>query len=148
MMMPSRFDAVAPQIAAGTLPRAMEVKPIEDCTVEESVQTNSTPIHSCGVSRSGTALFKARPSSGNRMKVEASVSRCRRGCFSPDRAASRESLAPCRKNSSEMAALLAMCMKCSKLPVAGKKVASSTVPMSNWVKRSGRKRFMARSRKK
>ncbi|VEB44102.1 Uncharacterised protein [Chromobacterium violaceum] len=37
MKMPSRFDAVALQMAAGTLPWAMEVKAMDDCTVDGSM---------------------------------------------------------------------------------------------------------------
>ena len=36
-------DVVAAQIAADTLPRAMEVRAMEDCTVDGSVQRNSNP---------------------------------------------------------------------------------------------------------
>ena len=42
--MPSRFDAEALQTAAGTLPRAIEVKAIDDCTVEGSRHRNSMPV--------------------------------------------------------------------------------------------------------
>ncbi|MNT74071.1 hypothetical protein D3C72_2128510 [compost metagenome] len=42
--MPKIFEAEAEQIAAGTFPPAMEVKAMEDCTVDGSTQRNSTPI--------------------------------------------------------------------------------------------------------
>ncbi|KAG1231806.1 hypothetical protein G6F68_019173 [Rhizopus microsporus] len=35
-------------MAPGTLPRAMEVNAMDDCTVDDKVQTNSTPSHSDG----------------------------------------------------------------------------------------------------
>ena len=46
--MPVRFDAVAEQIAPATLPCAMEVRAIEDCTVEGNVQRKITPNQSKG----------------------------------------------------------------------------------------------------
>src|SRR3546814_2415464 len=41
--MPSRFDAAAATTAPATLPRAMEVKAIDDWTVEGSAARNSMP---------------------------------------------------------------------------------------------------------
>jgi hypothetical protein len=41
--MPARLEKVAAQTAAATLPRAIEVKAIDDCTVDGSRQRNSTP---------------------------------------------------------------------------------------------------------
>ena len=43
------FEPDAAQIAAGTLPPAMEVKAIEDCTVEGSTHRNRMPAMSDGV---------------------------------------------------------------------------------------------------
>src|SRR5438105_2585692 len=43
---PARLDPAAEQTAAATLPPAIEVNAIEDCTVEGSTQTNSTPNQS------------------------------------------------------------------------------------------------------
>ena len=48
--MPTRLDSEAQHTAAGTLPRAIEVKAIEDCTVEGSIQRKITPSDSAGVS--------------------------------------------------------------------------------------------------
>ena len=41
--MPSKFEAEALHTAAGTLPRAIEVKAIDDCTVDGSTHRNSMP---------------------------------------------------------------------------------------------------------
>ncbi len=41
--MPKMFDAEAEQIAAGTLPPAIEVKAIDDCTVDGSTQRKRMP---------------------------------------------------------------------------------------------------------
>ena len=67
--MPSRLEAVAAHSAAGTLPRAIEVKAIEDCTVDGSTHSSSRPVHSGGVSRPGATARAARPSAGNSRKV-------------------------------------------------------------------------------
>ena len=41
---PSMFDSDALTIAAGTLPGAIEVNAIEDCTVDGTRHRNSTPV--------------------------------------------------------------------------------------------------------
>jgi hypothetical protein len=41
---PSMFDSDALTIAAGTLPCAIEVNAIEDCTVDGTRHRNSTPV--------------------------------------------------------------------------------------------------------
>src|SRR3546814_2941437 len=48
--MPSRFDIEALTTAAATLPPAIEVNAIDDCTVDGSVHTNRRPRYSSGVS--------------------------------------------------------------------------------------------------
>ena len=42
----SQIDPVAEQTAAATLPLAIEISAIDDCTVEGKTQTNSTPDQS------------------------------------------------------------------------------------------------------
>lgn len=42
--MPARLEKEPAQIAAGTLPRAIEVKAIEDWIVEGTRQRNSSPL--------------------------------------------------------------------------------------------------------
>jgi hypothetical protein len=60
----ARLDPAAEQTATATLPREIEVKAIEDCTVEGRTQTNNTPDHSdCG-STCGAAAHNANPSNG------------------------------------------------------------------------------------
>ena len=44
MKMPSRLEADALQTAAGTLPRAIDVNAIDDCTVDGSVHRKSMPV--------------------------------------------------------------------------------------------------------
>src|SRR5438105_1399557 len=56
---PARLDPAAEQTAAATLPPAIEVNAIEDCTVEGSTQTNSTPR-----TKLAGAAAPARPPSG------------------------------------------------------------------------------------
>ncbi len=66
--MPNRLDAVAAHSAAGTLPRAIEVKAIEDCTVDGSTHSISTPPQSGGVSSPGASARAVSPSSGEQQK--------------------------------------------------------------------------------
>ena len=105
--MPSRLDAVAAHRAAGTLPRAIEVKAIDDCTVEGSTHSSSSPVHSGGVSSVGARARAARPSAGNSRKVLANTTTCSRQCRAPASAAFGCRRAPCRKNSRAIAALVA-----------------------------------------
>ena len=97
---PSRLDSEALHTAAGTLPRAIEVKAIEDCTVDGSAHRNSTPRYSSGVSSQPSSGLNSSPNSGNSTKVQARMVRCRRQCSTPATIDSRDSRAPCRKNSS------------------------------------------------
>jgi hypothetical protein len=43
MKIPTRLDAEALHTAAATFPRAMAVKPIDDCTVDGSMHRNRMP---------------------------------------------------------------------------------------------------------
>lgn len=65
-------------MAAATLPRATEVKAIEDWMVEGTRHRKSRPVCSLGVSRYGTSPPEARPSSGKTTKVAARTVPCRR----------------------------------------------------------------------
>ena len=76
--MPKRLYAVAAQSAVGTLPRAIEVKAIDDWTVDGSAQSRITPVPCGGVSSLGNSAFAPRPSAGNRTNVEASTTMCSR----------------------------------------------------------------------
>ncbi|CAJ3473162.1 Uncharacterised protein [Burkholderia pseudomallei] len=141
--MPSRLDADAEQTAAGTLPLAIDVNAIDDCTVDGSVQRNSTPAYSAGVTSGVSTGLSARPSSGNSANVLSSTSACSRQCVAPATIASRESFAPCRKNSRPTAMSVAQLNACAASPRHGRKLASTTVPTSASVKLSGTKRERA-----
>src|SRR3546814_3188245 len=54
--MPSRFDAAAATTAPATLPRAMEVKAIDDWTVEGSAARNSMPAQSGWATKPGISI--------------------------------------------------------------------------------------------
>ncbi len=103
--MPNRLDAVAAHSAAATLPRAIEVKAIEDCTVDGSTHSISTPAHSGGVSSPGAIARAVSPSAGNTRKVLPSTTACSRQCRAPASAAWGASRAPCRKNISAIIAV-------------------------------------------
>ncbi len=137
---PSRLDTEALHTAAGTLPRASEVKAMEDCTVAGRAQRNRMPRYSSGVTIGDSAGFSARPSSGNITKVQANTSRCRRQWVMPAMIAWRDSLAPWRKNSRPMPMLVTHSKTTAVWPLQGRKVARRTVAISARVKLSGRKR--------
>ena len=64
-MTPMRLETDAAQIAAGTLPPAIEVKAIEDCTVEGSTDKNSSPIVTVAPRIGLHSVASSRPISGN-----------------------------------------------------------------------------------
>src|SRR6266436_3927411 len=96
---PARLEPAAEQTAAATLPLAIEVKAIEDCTVDGRTQTNNTPDHSARGRACGAANHKPKPSNGNTTKVAEVIAACSRQCSAPATSAERESRAPCKKNS-------------------------------------------------
>lgn len=81
-------------MAAATLPRATEVKAIEDWIVEGTRHRKSSPVCSSGVSRNGTSPPEASPSSGKATKVAASTVPCRRQWRSPSIASRVDSRTP------------------------------------------------------
>ena len=64
MKMPTGWEADALQTAAGTLPRAIGVKAMADCTVAGRQHRNNTPRYSSGVT-SGSSTGEGDSSSGN-----------------------------------------------------------------------------------
>ena len=126
--MPRKLENEALHTAAATLPRAIEVKAIDDWTVEGSSVRNNIPV----ATTAGTPGIAAipRPSSGNSAKVAASTVRCNRQCPAPATSASRDSLAPCKKNNSTIPASAMMPMACASPPRAGNSEASTTVSNS------------------
>ena len=126
--MPSRLEAVAAHSAAATLPRAIEVNAIEDCTVDGSTHSISTPAHSAGVSSPGAIARAVSPSAGNSRNVQASTTACSRQCRAPANAARGASRAPCRKNISPIIAEPASLATTMPRPSAGSAEASATIP--------------------
>ncbi|MNC44858.1 hypothetical protein D3C75_937820 [compost metagenome] len=84
--------------------------------------------------------LKARPSNGNSTKVQENTSKCRRQCPAPAMIASRDSLAPCRKNSRPMARLVSQPKYTAPSPEQGSTVAISTTPSKARVKLSNNMR--------
>src|SRR5271163_5254553 len=102
--MPTRLDAEALHKAAATLPPAIEVNAIEDCTVDGRVHRNIRPS-TIGAGNSAEAAGRsARPKSGKSTKVAAKTTRCSRQCETAATTAARDRRAPCKKNSSPIAA--------------------------------------------
>src|ERR1700760_4168977 len=91
---PKRFDADALHIAAGTLPRATEVKAIEACTVDGKAVKRSSPAQSGAGKRLGAKRWAAVPSSGKSTNVLRKTMMCNRHCRRPRKAASGDRCAP------------------------------------------------------
>lgn len=92
--MPTSEEKEPAQIAAGTLPRAMEVKAIEDWMVEGTRVRKSRPWWRGSVRKTGTSPRDASPSSGKTTKVQASTVTWSRQCRTPSIASRVESRAP------------------------------------------------------
>src|ERR1700677_1332967 len=90
---PSRFDAEALHIAAGTLPPATEVKAIEDCNVEGSAVSRISPAQSGSGSNPGASKRAEIPSSGNSAKVLRNTVERGRQCRAPPSVTSGDSCA-------------------------------------------------------
>ena len=84
--------------------------------------------------------LSARPSNGNSTKVRLNTSKCKRQWPAPATMALRDSLAPCRKNSSAMARLVTQPNATAVWPLAGSSEARITVAIRVRVKLSGRNR--------
>src|SRR5580698_6475258 len=80
------------------------------------------------------------PNIGNRTKVLERTVRCSRQLVSPDTTASRDSFAPCRKNSRAIARSVSHSKTCAAPPRHGSRLAVITVAIKQRVKLSGRKR--------
>ena len=91
---PSRFDAEALHIAAGTLPPATDVKAIEDCTVEGSAASKIKPAHSVSGSKPGASQRAETASSGNSTNVLRNTIVCSRQCRAPTSASLGRKLRP------------------------------------------------------
>lgn len=73
MNIPRIFDRVAAQTAAETFPLAIDVKAIDDCTVDGNNVRYRTPAVNAG--SSDGSLIKTRPSNGNKANVTDRVAR-------------------------------------------------------------------------
>ncbi len=111
-----------------------------DCTVAGSTHKNSTPTYSSGVTSGASTGRSASPSSGNSANVLPTTTRCSRQWPMPASTAWRDSLAPCMKNSSATAKVVARSRKAPTGPEAGSTLARATVAARARVKESGRKR--------
>src|SRR3546814_16016780 len=70
---PTRLDADAAQSAAGTLPQAIDVNAIDDCTVEGRTHTSMSPLASAAGRMDCVAATSPSPSTGNSANVVAST---------------------------------------------------------------------------
>src|ERR1700722_5834325 len=99
------LDSDALTSAAETLPRAIDVKAIEDCTVEGTRHRNSRPLYRSMFSSQGTRPRAASPSTGKTTKVVAKTSRCNCHRFTPCHACCGDNRAPYSANNKAITAL-------------------------------------------
>ncbi len=81
--MPRRLEQVPAHTAAGTLPRATEVKAIEDWIVDGNRHRNRTPVARRAPTSPLSTGDRASPSTGNNTKVLVAMAVCRRQWRSP-----------------------------------------------------------------
>ncbi len=92
--MPKRLDTEALHSAAGTLPRAIEVKAIDDCTVDGSRQTKSRPSARSGGSQSRAARGHGEADQRKQNEARGEDQRLQRQCIRPSTTACGDSRAP------------------------------------------------------
>ena len=120
---PRKFDIEALHTAADTFPFAMEVKAIDDWTVDGRKHRYRTPKYSNSFPpvKSGEKTgFNRNPVSGNTTKVEKKTSRCNRQLIAPCMIAWRESLAPWIKNKAARLTSVSRLKPSYKIPLAGR----------------------------
>ena len=91
---PKRFDVVAATMAPATLPWAIEVKLIDDCTVEGTRQIHNMPTYRVLGIAQGTRPCIASPTSGNTTKVATRIAPCNFQFLRPSRVSRGSSRAP------------------------------------------------------
>ena len=128
MNIPNKFDKVAAHTAAGTFPLAIEVNAIEDCTVDGSKVKYNVPATNAG-SRPGIRINNS-PKIGNNANVTASEARWSRQLSIPSTIASRDSLAPCKKNNNTIPASVTNSKKIAPLPRQGNNEAATPTAKS------------------
>jgi hypothetical protein len=133
----------AAQIAAGTLPPAIEVKAIDDCTVdgrdtEEQQAEIEWLVDQPGreETQSETEQREDRERRDEDEELQAPVQETAT-------TTSVERRAPCRKNRRAMAMLVATPNHSAAAPEIGSRDARRTAPMRSQVKVSGRRRFIS-----
>ncbi len=135
-IMPNTLEAAALQTAAGTFPRAIAVKAMEDETAEGNTPRYRNPYtRSSGIQLAGTSE-RGHTRSGNTTKVMVVMIRCSFQWPAPARTCLRESAAPWRKNSRATAPLPVKLNCSAKPPSAGNMVARPIVPSRTRVKPS------------
>src|SRR5271163_3032597 len=124
---PTMLDSDALTSAPETFPRAIDVKAIEDWTVDGTRHRNSSPLYRSRFSSQGTRPRAASPSNGKTTKVVAKTSRCSCHRLTPCQACCGDSRAPYSQNSSAITTLAATDTTSEKAPRAGNSAASATV---------------------
>lgn len=135
----SRFDMEVLYIVVGMLLCVSEVKVMEDCIVVGRVQRNRMLRYSFGVIIGDSVGFSVRLSSGNIMKVQVNISRCRCQWVMLVMIVWCDSLVLWRKNSRLMLMLVIYLKIMVVWLLQGRKVVRRMVVISVRVKLFGRK---------
>lgn len=94
MTTPARFDGDAQHRAAGTLPRAIDLNAIDDCTVDGSSDRNVSPVTSPPSRCPFANAAMPSPTIGKTTNVVAATSAWSRQCVIPAQIAPGERRAP------------------------------------------------------
>ena len=133
---PNRLDAVAAQTAPATLPWAIEVSAIDDCTVDGRADRKSRPMINVRFSAWRNTPVNTAPMIGNSTNVVLAMVLCSRQLVMPATTASRDNRAPCRKNNDAMAKIPSAWKQLAAAPWQGSRDARATVAARATTKRS------------
>jgi len=102
------LEKEALQTAPATLPFAMEVNAIEDCTVDGKKHINRKPQYNCCPKIGSNTGLASNPITGKITKVKAKTKACIFQCSIPSSTASRDNFAPCKKKSMAIATVVSI----------------------------------------
>src|SRR5690625_7987204 len=94
---PSKLEADALHTAAGTLPPAIEVKAMADCTVAGRAHKYRMPMTKGPPSKGSNSGWAIQPNNGKSTKVKEKTTTCKRQCIMPPISDCRDRPAPDRQ---------------------------------------------------
>jgi hypothetical protein len=138
---PKILEAEAADTARAIFPLAMEVKVIEDWTVEGRAERKRIPIKKSGFKTKPISGERSRARMGKRKKVDSMMIICALMALIPAKSLSGESFAPWRKKRRATTKSVKISKKLAKAPVGGKKRARKMATKSPTVRKS--KKFLS-----